>query len=238
MAKKSKKPIINLPPSKLQFETLTLKEIHEATRKRIKKIKKEFTDGFELIKNYPKSVTFFGSARVLEDSETYKKARELAERISEELGYTVVTGGGPGIMEAANRGAKEKGGNSLGLSIELPREQVVNPYLTDRANFYYFFSRKVCLSFSAESYVFFPGGFGTMDEVFEIIALVQNRKINPVPIILFGKEYWEALDKFIREHLLHNKYISEEDLDLYTITEDMDEIINLIKETPVRNGIR
>lgn len=141
-------------------------------------------------------------------------------------------------MEAGNRGAHEAGGKSLGLDIELPHEQNKNPYTTESASFYYFFSRKVCLSFSAETYVFFPGGFGTMDEIFEILTLIQTGKIDPVPVVLVGKSYWKHLDKFIQKILVKNKFIDPDDTKLYTITDNLDEVLEIIKNAPVRNGIR
>jgi len=220
------------------FKPLTLKEVHEATDKRIEKVQQEFRSGFELIENHPQSVTFFGSARVSENHPAYKMAHHLATRIVRELNYAVLTGGGPGIMEAANRGAFEAKGKSLGLHIELPHGQKKNLFVTDQAEFYYFFSRKVCLSFSAESYVFFPGGFGTFDELFEILTLIQTGKIERVPIILVGKNFWKHFDRMINKLLLGKKLIDPEDTKLYTITDNLDEVINIIKNTPVRNGIR
>ncbi|MDD3003247.1 MAG: LOG family protein, partial [Candidatus Shapirobacteria bacterium] len=127
-------------------------------------------------------------------------------------------------------------GRSVGLTINLPMEQVTNPHLTDHLDFKYFFARKVCLSFSAEAYVYFPGGFGTLDELFEILTLVQTEKIAPVPIILFGKRYWKNLDKFIRKNLLKREMIDKTDVNLYTISEDIDEVIDIIKKAPVRRG--
>ena len=220
------------------FTPLTLEEIHAATEKRIEKIQKEFRDGFELIENSPASVTFFGSARLSENHPSYKTARNLAHRIVTELKYSVLTGGGAGIMEAANRGAFEAGGKSLGLNIKLPEEQTPNNYVTDQAIFHYFFSRKVCLSFSAEAYVFFPGGFGTLDELFEILTMVQTKKIGKVPIILVGKQFWKHFDRLIKKMLANKKLIDAEDRELYIITDNLDEVVSIIKEAPVRNGIR
>lgn len=222
----------------VKFKPLTLEEIHEATEKRIDKIQQEFRNGFELIEKHPKSVTFFGSARVSPEHPTYKKAQELSHRIAKEIGYSVLTGGGPGIMEAGNRGSFEAGGQSLGLHIELPEEQTKNMYVTDHTDFYYFFSRKVCLSFSAESYVFFPGGFGTFDELFEILTLIQTGKIEKVPIILIGKSFWKHFDKLVNRLLLKKNLIDEVDPKIYTITDSLDEAIELIKNAPIRNGIR
>jgi len=139
-------------------------------------------------------------------------------------------------MEGANRGAKEAGGNSLGLAIKLKREQVANPYITDIADFHYFFTRKTIMTFAAEAYIFFPGGFGTLDEFFDIITLVQTSKIPKVPIILVGRDFWEPLDGFIKKSLLaDHKSIDEHDLNLYKIMDNHDEIIKAIRECPVQN---
>lgn len=225
------------PHKPLPEEPLTLEEINKHLDLRVDKIEKEFEDGFNFIKTYSKSVTFFGSARTLETEGDYIKTRNLAKRISEELGYTIVTGGGPGVMEAANRGAMDAKGESLGLTIKLPKEQVTNPYLTKEQQFYYFFSRKVCMSFAAEAYIFCPGGFGTLDELFEILTLVQTGKIENVPVILYGADYWNSLDKLIKEKLLSGEKISEKDLKLYTITDDENEILEIVKKAPIRKGM-
>jgi len=214
---------------------LTLQKVEEAIKKRMTVINGEFESGFELIKKYPRSVTFFGSSRFTEDNEYFKQAAELSARIVKELNYAVVSGGGPGIMEAANKGAYEAGGNSLGLIIKLPEEFPANKYLTDFREFSFFFSRKVILSFSAETYLFFPGGFGTMDELFEIVTLVQTKKIPRVPIILVGKKHWNKVDGFIRETLFADiNSIDEEDMDIYKILDSGDEIIEIIKKAPLR----
>lgn len=220
------------------YEPITLLELSEAAKKRVALISKEFSDGFEFIKNYPRSVTFFGSARTEEGDHYYEKARNLSKRIVGELHYSVLTGGGPGIMEAANRGAYEAGGNSIGLNIELPHEQISNKYLTHQIGFHYFFSRKVCLSFSAEAYIFFPGGFGTLDEFLEILTLVQTNKIPSVPIILFGESYWKPLEEFFREVLISNSMIEEGDLKLYVITDDEQKVLEVIRNAPVRIGLK
>lgn len=226
----------NRPHKPIQSEPLTLEKVNKDIQNRIGNITKEFTAGFDFIKTQNKSVTFFGSARTLENENDYQVARELAKRISTELGYTVITGGGPGIMEAANRGAFENGGKSFGLTIKLPMEQITNPYLTDQINFYYFFSRKVCMSYSAEAYVYFPGGFGTFDELFEILTLVQTNKIEKVPVILINTEFWKPLDDFIKNTLLKTEKIEAEDLKLYTITDNLDEALEIIKNAPVREA--
>lgn len=222
----------------LQKEPLTLLEISEAAKKRVAVISKEFTDGFDFVKNYPRSVTFFGSSRTEPNEEYYEKAKRLAKKIVEEMHYSIVTGGGPGVMEAANRGAYEAGGNSIGLTINLPNEQKTNQYLTDSLNFHYFFSRKVCLSFSAEAYIFFPGGFGTLDEFLEILTLIQTNKIPRAPIILVGENYWKPLENFFKEVLVKEKMISESDVSLYTITDDDNVVLNIIKNAPIRIGLK
>lgn len=221
------------------IEEINKPEIYEAIKKRVKIIGDEFYRAFDLIKDYPKSVTFFGSARVREGNQNYEKARHLAGRIVKELGYAVISGGGGGIMEASNRGAFENGGQSIGLNIRLPKEQDLNRYTTESLELHHFFTRKVALSFAAEAYIFFPGGFGTMDEFFEIVTLIQTRKIPQVPIILFDKGYWEPIDRLIQEIFL-SKYgtIDKEDSNLYIITDNEDEIIEIIKMTPVRQGLK
>lgn len=209
---------------------------HLSDKERLSMINKEFEDGFDYIHSYKKSVTFFGSARTKQDDQYYKKAEKLAYRVAKELEYVVVTGGGPGIMEAANKGAFDAGGKSLGFTIKLPHEQKDNPYLTGKLDFDFFFSRKTMMWFAAEAYVFFPGGFGTFDELFEVLTLVQTGKIEKVPIILVGEEYWKPLSNLISEDMLiHHYTIDKKDTDLYTITDDEDKIIEIIKAAPVRN---
>lgn len=198
-------------------------------------VDREFRQGFDLIHRYPASVTIFGSTRFPEDHKYYKLARETARRIADELGYAIVTGGGPGIMEAGNRGAVDGNAPSLGITIRLPFEQRTNDYVEHEASFYYFFSRKVILSYSSEAYIYFPGGFGTMDEFFEILTLVQTKKAERLPIILMGSEYWKPLDAFISNNLLETYgTISPEDPDLYVITDDVDEVVRMVREAPVR----
>lgn len=216
---------------------LTLSEISESAQKRVALISKEFDEGFEFVKNYPRSVTFFGSTKTKEGEHYYEKARELAGKIVRKLHYSVVTGGGPGIMRAANRGAFEAGGNSIGLTIDLPKEQLDNEYLTDKMGFHYFFSRKVCLSFSAEAYLFFPGGFGTLDEFTEILTLMQTNKIPKTPMILVGESHWKPLEQFFKDILIKEGMVDAEDLSIYTMTEDDDEILDIIKKAPIRMGV-
>ncbi len=219
----------------LPEKPMALRDLAELGAERVARISQELTSGFNFLTKYDRSVTFFGSARFAEGHPYYEKARGLAGKIVRELGYSVLTGGGPGIMGAANQGALEAGGNSLGITIKLPAEQKTNIFLTDHLGLYYFFTRKVCLSFSAEAFVFFPGGFGTLDEFFEIITLVQTKKIKNVPIILVGVEYWKGLEEFIIRHLLDIGTVDNSDLNLYIMSDDENEILEIIKNAPIRN---
>lgn len=227
--------VLNLPSIKLPIKPLTHRDIDRDIKSRVSRIDVEFTNGFNFIRAISQSVTFFGSARLPKKDPYYKKAERLGKRIAA-MGYSVVTGGGPGIMEAANRGAfKQNQNRSVGLTIRLPREQVVNPYIHNYFEFYYFFTRKVCLTFSAEAYVYFPGGFGTLDEFFEILTLVQTNKIVKVPIILVGKDFWQPLDEFIKKTLAEKfKTIHGKDRNLYIITDDEDKIIDIVSKAPIK----
>ena len=227
---------LNVPAKDLPLETLTAEDVDQAIKRRIGSIQREFTHGFNFIKAHGKSVTFFGSARLSATDPYYAKARELGRKLAQ-AGYAVITGGGPGIMEAGNRGAFEAGGDSLWLTIKLPMEQSTNPYVTAHADFYYFFTRKVCMSFSAEAYVYFPGGFGTLDEFFEILTLVQTKKIERVPIILVGTDFWRPLVTWIDTELRNRfKTIDQEDTNLYHLLDDEQMIVDLIEEVPVKIG--
>lgn len=229
------KKIVNYMPKDVPHVKLTVDSFDAAEKRRIAEIDDEFHRGFQFIKKYQKSVSFFGSARFSEKSEHCSLAYKLARRISEELKYAVVTGGGPGIMEAANKGAFEAGGDSLGITIKLPTEQSTNPYVQKSQDFYFFFVRKVILSFSAEAYLFFPGGFGTLDEFFEILTLIQTHKIPHVPLVLIGNDFWKPLNEFIKTHLLEkHSAIDAEDMNLYTITEDEELIMKIVREAPMR----
>lgn len=218
---------------------ITKQSVEQETAERLSRIDKEFSDGFEKVNKYSNTVTIFGSARFTEDHPYYQKAREVGAALSK-AGYTIVTGGGGGIMEAGNRGAYEAGGKSLGFNIELPHEQVLNTYTTDSMPFRYFFTRKVILAFGASAYVIFPGGYGTLDEFFEIITLIQTKKMPAAPIILVGNEFWQGMDEFIREQMLEKaQTISPDDELLYTITEDTDVItatINAYRQKQIEAG--
>ncbi len=216
---------------------VTLHQVEEEITNRLTLMNEELQNGFNLIKTQPKSVTFFGSARMREQDKYYQIARQMGSAIAK-LGFSVITGGGPGIMEASNRGAMDVHGRSIGLNIALPHEQHINPYVNHNLSFHYFFTRKVMLTFSAEAYIFFPGGFGTMDEFFEILTLVQTKKIEPVPLICFGSEYWNHLKDFMRNIFIPMGTISPQDLDLFYITDDPQEAISLVAKTHVRNGVR
>lgn len=214
---------------KTKKQHITKHMIEEETAARLSRIDKEFADGFEMINGIDKSVTIFGSARFDENNKYYKLARELSGKLVQ-AGYTVVTGGGGGIMEAGNRGAFENNGRSLGFNIALPHEQVLNPYTTASMPFHYFFSRKVILAYGAEAYVALPGGFGTLDELFEVITLIQTNKMPKAPVILLGSEFWSGLDEFIRSRMLEaDKTISAGDEELYTITDSPDVALELIQ---------
>lgn len=190
---------------------------------RIFKIMLEFVEGFDIIRRYDLAVTFFGSSRTSPDDEIFNQATELAGRLAKK-GFAIITGGSSGIMQAANKGAFDAGGASVGLNINLSEAQGYNQYLTDRFVFDHFFVRKVMLTYASEVYVYFPGGFGTLDEFFEIVTLVQTKKIRRVPIILFGKKYWEPLLGVISTTLCQEfSYIDKEDMDLFTLVDSVDE---------------
>ncbi len=224
-------------PQKPTYATCTFFDMNDAIESRMMNITEEMARGFHLIKSYHKSVTFFGSARFPETNPYYEVARRIGKRIASELGYAVVTGGGPGIMEAGNRGAKEGGNESIGFTIKLPHEQITNAYLTQHSDFKYFFTRKLCMTYAAEAYVYFPGGFGTLDEFFEILTLVQTRKIECVPIILVGSKFWNALLEPILKVCLENGTIDEADRNLFVITDDEDEVLRLVAAAPIRTNL-
>lgn len=195
---------------------------------RVFRIMSEFVAGFELLRKHGLAATFWGSARLKPGDKYYKEAEQLASKLAKKK-FAIITGGGPGIMEAGNVGAFKVGGKSIGLNIVLPTEQKLNPYTTESESFSFFFSRKVMLTFASEVYVYFPGGFGTLDEFFEIVTLIQTKKIEPVPIVLYGKEFWEPLVKWFKSDLLKKyKTISKEDLDYFQIVDSVDQAYKYI----------
>jgi uncharacterized protein (TIGR00730 family) len=191
-------------------------------------IAQEFQDGFEAVDRIRKpAVTIFGSARVGEGDRPYQLARATGRRFAE-IGWSVVTGGGPGVMEAANRGAKEGGGMSVGFNIQLPHEQAPNPYLDISLTFRHFYARKTMFVKAAEGFVVFPGGFGTADELFESLTLIQTGKVIHFPVVLVGTDYWDELFTWIRNELLAGKMISPGDVSLLHTTDDVEEAVRLV----------
>jgi uncharacterized protein (TIGR00730 family) len=190
----------------------------------------EFIDGFDALARLGPAVSIFGSARTRPGDPMYANAETLAARLSEQ-GFTVITGGGPGIMEAANKGAKEADGVSVGLAIDLPHESGVNPYVDLPAYFRYFFVRKTMFVKYAQAFVIFPGGFGTFDELFESLTLVQTGKIDHFPIILFDSTYWAGLLDWIRAQVVERENVFEADLDLLRVCDDIDEVVGIIVDS-------
>jgi uncharacterized protein (TIGR00730 family) len=196
----------------------------------VARIADEFLHGFETVARIDRpAVTLFGSARVGEESRPYRAAREVARRFAE-AGWAVITGGGSGVMEAANRGAKEGGGLSVGFNIELPNEEVANPYLDIAYTFDHFYVRKVCFVKPAEGFVIFPGGFGTLDELYEALTLIQTGKVMNFPVVLFDRDYWEEMLAWIRAELLADGMISPNDVDLLYATDDAEEAVRIVLE--------
>ena len=194
---------------------------------RVLKIMGEFVEGFEELDDLGPAVTIFGSARIGQEDRMYGAATEVG-RLLGEAGFTVITGGGPGAMEAGNKGAREAGAPSVGLNIELPFEQHVNPYVDAELDFRYFFVRKVMLVKYSRAFVIFPGGFGTMDELFEALTLIQTGKIRNFPIVLFGSEYWRGLVDWVRTTMVAGGKATEADLGLMTLTDSPQEVLDLV----------
>lgn len=196
---------------------------------RIFRIMAEFVDGFEFIRHAGPTVTMFGSARIKPGEYYYEEARKLAKLLVK-AGYGIITGGGPGIMESGNRGAKEAGGKSIGFNIELPLEQTPNPFIKTLVNFHYFFCRKVMFVKETKALVIFPGGYGTMDEFWEAVTLVQTGRNREFPVILVGKDFWTDLIGWMKKHLLNKNYIEEKDMKIFHLVKDIKEVAPLIKK--------
>ncbi len=194
---------------------------------RIFRIMAEFVEAIETLSKIQRAVTIFGSARTRPGDPYYQKAEYLARRLAEK-GFGVITGGGPGVMEAANKGAAEAGGKSVGMNIRLPFEQKPNPYANISIDYHYFFIRKVMFVKYAVAYIILPGGFGTMDELFEALTLIQTRRIKSFPVILMGSEFWGGLLGWLKQTMMADGKILEEDLDLIHVIDDPDEVIRHI----------
>jgi uncharacterized protein (TIGR00730 family) len=208
-------------------DDLTLKDTW-----RVFLIMAEFVEGFEVLPDVYPAVSLFGSARSLPGSPPYRAAEKIA-RLLVENGFHVISGGGPGIMEAANKGAAEAGGKSVGLHIHLPKEQAPNPYANIRLDFKYFFIRKVMFVKYAVAYVILPGGFGTLDELFEALTLIQTKRIKSFPVILYDSGYWKGLIHWIKNTMVKEKSISKEDLDIFQVADSPEEAVGIIKRTVV-----
>lgn len=201
--------------------------IHESWR--LFKIMSEIVDGFESLSDIGPAVSVFGSARVQPGSPLYQETERLAKLLAE-AGFSVITGGGPGLMEAANKGCFDAGGESIGLHIHLPLEQKYNPFLKIRCDFRYFFVRKLIFVKYALAYIALPGGYGTLDELSEALVLIQTRRIKPFPIVLLGKDYWAGLVDWFQKQMVTNGFCKDEDLDLFMVTDSPEEAVSHIKK--------
>jgi uncharacterized protein (TIGR00730 family) len=199
---------------------------------RLFKIMAELVEGFETLTDVYPCVSIFGSARTKPGNQDYEKTVLIAKKLAEN-GFNIITGGGPGIMEAGNKGASDGGGRSIGLNIHLPMEQTFNSFANMQIEFKYFFVRKIMFIKYAQAYIGMPGGFGTLDEIFEAITLIQTNRIKPFPVILVGTDYWGGLHDWIKNILLERGFISKDDLDLFRIVDDPDEAVKIIKQTVI-----
>lgn len=197
---------------------------------RVFRIMAEFVEGFDELSKLGPAVSIFGSARIKPDNPYYILAEHTAAQLVK-AGYAIITGGGPGIMEAANKGAYQQGGRSVGLNIQIPEEQLANKYQNLSLDFRYFFARKMMFTKYAHAFVIFPGGFGTMDEFFEALTLIQTLKMSRFPVILVGIRYWQGLLDWIKHSMLKEGCIDKEDMDLYILTDDPDEILDIIEKS-------
>lgn len=207
----------------LPTEEDLVKQLSIEDLERINAYAKDLSTGLKMVRSFPQGVTIFGSARLEQDNKYCEMARTLGEELAKN-GHAVITGGGPGIMEAASRGCYEIGGRAVGFNIKLSHEQFPNPYLSECYTFEYFFARKVSLAMAAKVFVFFPGGFGTMDELSEILCLMQENKMPRMPMFLIGADYWEAFDGVIQK-MLENSLIGEADTKIFEITDDINKVV-------------
>ncbi len=203
---------------------------------RILRIMGELIQGFDELSGVEPAITFYGSSRLKESDPLYAEVVEISRRLTE-IGFSIITGGGPGVMEAANRGAFESGGTSIGLDIDLPMEQLSNPFTTRSIRFHHFFARKVMLVKYATAFVIIPGGWGTLDELSEVVTLIQTLKIKPFPVILFKSEYWDGLLKWMQDTVLERGYISSKDMELIRVSDEIDEIIDCVQSWYLRHEI-
>jgi len=199
------------------------------------RVSEELKQGLETLSKYNKLITVYGSAQFSQTNKMVKLAEEMASRLVKEANAGIITGGGPGIMRAANKGAFEAGGVSIGATIVIPTEQTTNPYVTEEVPFQYFFTRKTALRFASEMAVCFPGGFGTLDEMFDLLNLIKTGKVYHIPVILFGSEFWNPLNNYFIE-MLDNKYgtITPKDLNLFVITDSIDEVVEIAKSVATK----
>ncbi|MCM8808646.1 MAG: TIGR00730 family Rossman fold protein [Candidatus Omnitrophica bacterium] len=204
------------------------KNRYEEEAWRIFRIMAEFVEGFETLEKIEKAIIIWGSARIKENDIWYKKAVMTAKLLAEK-GYTIITGGGPGIMEAANKGAVLGGGDSVGLNIELPMEQKPNPYIKTLISFRYFFTRKVMFVKYTKGFIIFPGGFGTLDEFTEAITLIQTKRIHKFPVVLMDTTYWEGFIDWLKEILLKRQYIDKEDLKIFKVFDQPEQVVSYIE---------
>jgi uncharacterized protein (TIGR00730 family) len=214
-------------------------EINELAKEeswRMFRIIGEFVEGFDNLSGIEPAVTIYGSARLGADDKLYAETEEIAYRLGQ-LGFSIVTGGGPGVMEAANKGARKAGVTSVGLNISLPEEQISNAYTTKSMTFTHFFTRKVMLVKYATAFVIMPGGLGTLDELTEVLTLMQTHKIKPFPVVLFNSEFWRGFLDWLRSSVLFRNYVSENDFDLLRVLDRPDEVVEAIQRWYVRHEV-
>ncbi len=242
--RRPKKPLVHIdsPEFREQLdheiderEKLLHMDFTETDPWRVLRVMSEMVSGYGALSSIPPSVTFFGSARLDREDPMYDKITRTAKLVAQ-AGFGIITGGGPGAMEAANKGAREAGGVSIGCNIDLPFEQSENKYLDISIKFHYFFVRKMMFVKYAEAFVIFPGGFGTLDELFESLTLIETKKIHNFPLILFGKDYWSGLLDWIKHKVLATGKINEDDYNLIKLSDDPEEIAEIIKTAYINHG--